>query len=609
VRARGSRTPPRKPPRRKPSRSSTIEQDPVTAYARDVLAERIIAGPLVRGACERHLKDLKRKDIVWDLASAQRAMAFFPGVLKLNAGKFESTPFKLEPWQAFVVGSIFGWKRRNGQRRFRWAYIETGKGSGKSPLAAGVGLYMLTADGEARAEVYAAATKKDQAMILFRDAVAMFQLSPELRARLTPSGGNPVWQLTYLTKASWFKPISNDDGQSGPRPSCALIDELHEHPDAKTVEMLEAGFKFRENPLMFMITNSGSDQTSVCWKYHDLIARIVAGEVEDDEVFGYVCALDEGDDPFEDESCWIKANPSLGVTIRVDYLRSRIAKARNLPDKRNECLRLNFCVWTDAEAAWMTKPVWAAVQKPWKLESLRGKKAWLGADLAIRNDLVALAGVVELDPDDQQRRRFAAWCEFWLPREKLRAKEDTDSQPYSTWVEQGHLHLSEGNFVRQEFVAKRMVEIADIFDLQAVAYDEYAVKWLQIALDDLGARLPLIEHPQGYRRGKRDEDAIRDAKMRGEPPPPGLWMPDSIQKTEELIVETLIEVNPNPILTWNIASATFERDAQDNRKLSKRKSTGKIDGAVALVMACGAAMNAPTIDGGSVYRTRGAIVM
>jgi phage terminase large subunit-like protein len=549
-----------------------------------------VAGPLVRGACERHLKDLKRKDIVWDLRAAQRAMAFFPGVLRLNAGKFESTPFKLEPWQAFVVGSIFGWKRKNGQRRFRWAYIETGKGSGKSPLAAGVGLYMLTADGEARAEVYAAATKKDQAMILFRDAVAMFQQSPELRARLTPSGGNPVWQLTYLTKASWFKPISNDDGQSGPRPSCALIDELHEHPDAKTVEMLEAGFKFRENPLMFMITNSGSDQTTVCWKYHDLIARIVAGEVEDDEVFGYVCALDEGDDPFEDESCWVKANPSLGVTIREDYLRSRIAKARNLPDKRNECLRLNFCVWTDAEAAWMTKPVWAAVQKPWALESLRGRKAWLGADLAIRNDLVALAGVVELDPDEQERRRFAAWCEFWLPREKLRAKEDTDSQPYSLWVEQGHLQLSEGNFVRQEFVAKRMVELADIFDLQAVAYDEYAVKWLQVALDDLGAKLPLIEHPQGYRRGKRDEDAIRDAKMRGEPPPAGLWMPESIQKAEELVVEGLIEVNPNPILTWNIASATFERDAQGNRKLSKRKSTGKIDGAVALVMASGAAL-------------------
>lgn len=543
--------------------------------------------------------------MVWDLDAADRAISFFADVLKLAGGDFEGQAFVLEDWQAFIVGSIFGWKRLKGARRFdgvlvypwrrfRTAYVETAKGSGKSPLAAGVGHYMLTADGEARAEVYAAATKKDQAMVLFRDAVAMYQQSPELMERLTPSGGNfkTIWQLTYLAKSGWFKPISNDDGQSGPRPYCALVDEVHEHRDETTIEMLEAGFKFRTNPLLFMITNSGSDMQSTCGKYHVLAERVCAGEVEDDEFFAYVCGLDEGEDPFDDESCWIKANPSLGVTIKPEYLRSRVNRARNLPDKRNEVLRLNFCVWTDAEGAWMTKPVWSAVQKPWAFDALRGRKVWLGADLAIRNDLVAVAGVVELDPDEQQRRRFAAWCEFWLPREKLREKEEKSGQPYSTWVEQGHLQLSEGNFVRQEFVAKRMVEIADVFDLQAVAYDEYAVKWLEIALDDLSVKLPLIEHPQGYRRGKLNEEAAREAKMRGEPPPAGLWMPDSIQKTEELIVEGLIEVNTNPILTWNIASATFERDAQDNRKLSKRKSTGKIDGAVALVMACGAALGA-----------------
>lgn len=551
-----------------------------------MLAGAIVAGPIVRGACQRHLNDLGRKDIVWDLQAALRAIAFFQSVLRLNSGKFESKPFNPEPWQAFVVGSVFGWKRLNGQRRFRWAYVETGKGSGKSPLAAGIGLYMLTADGESRAEVYAAATKKDQAMVLFRDAVAMFQQSPELQARLIPSGGNPVWQLTYLAKAAWFKPISNDDGQSGPRPSCALIDELHEHPDAKTVEMLEAGFKFRENPLMFMITNSGSDQTSVCWKYHELIDRIVNGLAEDDEVFGYVCALDEGDDPFEDERCWIKANPSLGVTIREDYLRSRVAKARNLPDKRNECLRLNFCVWTDAEAAWMTKPVWAAVQKPFAIQSCAGRRAWIGADLAIRNDLSSITVVVEDGKDDEGRDRFLAWNEFWLPREKLAEKEIKDHQPYRRWVDEGHLQLSEGNFVRQEFMAKRFVEIANIVDLQVLAYDEYAVKWLQIALDDLGADLPLVEHPQAYRRGRKIEGSRSELD--------NLWMPDSIQKTEELIVERLIWIQPNPILTWNIASATFERDAQGNRKLSKRKSTGRIDGAVSLVMGCGAAVAGST---------------
>lgn len=593
----------RRQPRKAGRGGSSTTNDPVTGYARDVIAGRIIAGPLVRGASARHLADLKRKDIRWDLAAAMRAIDFFATVLRLAGGDFEGNPFILEPWQAFIVGSLFGWKRRGGQRRFRTAYVEAGKGAGKSPMAAGIGHYMLTADGEARPEVYAAATKKDQAMVLFRDAVAMYQQSPELRERLVPSGGNPIWQLTYLRRAGWFKPISNEDGQSGPRPYCALVDEIHEHKDETTIEMLEAGFKFRRNPMLVMITNSGSDQTSVCWKYHELAEKVFAGEVQDDEFFAYVCALDEDEDPFEDEACWIKSNPSLGVVIQPDYLRSRVTRARNLPDKRNEVLRLNFCVWTDADAAWMTKDAWKAVQRDFDIESLRGRKAWVGADLAVRNDLTALAIVVEDGKTEKGDDKFLAWAEFWLPKEKLKEKEEKDGQPYGLWVEQGHLRLSEGNFVRQEFIAKRLVEINDLLDLQAIAYDEYAVKWLEVALDDLGAKLPLIEHPQGFRRGKVDEEAIKAAKAAGETPPAGLWMPDSILKTEELIVDTLIGVKPSPILTWNIASATFERDAQDNRKLSKRKSTGRIDGAVALVMGGGAALKRAKSTSKSFWET------
>jgi phage terminase large subunit-like protein len=587
-------------------RNSSSTTDAVTTYARAVDRGALVAGPLVRGACRRHLEDLERTDLVWDTGAVDRVLQFFPSVLRLAGGDFEGRQFDLEPWQAFVVGSLFGWRRPNGQRRFRTAYVETAKGSGKSPLAAGVGHYMLVADGEARAEVYAAATKKEQAMVLFRDAVAMFQQSPQLRSRMVPSGSNPIWQLTYLAKASFFKAISNDDGQSGPRPYCALVDEVHEHKDASTIDMLEAGFKFRRNPLLFLITNSGSDATSVCWSYHDLAARVMAGETHDDEFFAYVCSLDDGDDPFEDEACWIKANPSLGVTIKPDYLRSRVERARNLPDKRNEVLRLNFCVWTDAEAAWMTKPVWMACQRRFSIEDVKGRKAWIGCDLAIRNDLCAVAIVVEDGFDEQGRPRFLSWVEFWLPAEKLAAKEVQDGQPYRRWAEEGHLRLSEGNFVRQEFIAARLVEIAQVLDVQVVAYDEYAVKWLEIELDDLGAALPLLEHPQGFRRGKRP-DALPTGT--GEPVTPGLWMPESIAKTEELIIETLIGIAPNPILTWNVASTTFERDPQGNRKLSKRKTVGRIDGTVALVMACGAAQMRQTLPNRSYLETSELVIM
>lgn len=504
-------------------------------------------------------------------------LAFFPMVLRLAGGEHQGQAFHPEAWQAFCIASIFGWKwatgERAGQRRFRWVYIETGKGSGKSPMAAGIGLYMLMADGEASAEVYAAATKKDQAMVLFRDAVSMYKQSPELRKRLTTSGGNPIWQLTYLRQASFFKPISNDDGQSGPRPYCSLVDEIHEHKDDKTIEMLEAGIKGRRNPLIFMITNSGSDRTSVCWKYHDLCAKICAGETEDDELFGYVCALDEGDDPFEDESCWIKANPSLGVTIREDYLRSRINKVRNLPDKRNETLRLNFCVWTDADSAWLTREVWMAVQRKIKLEKFAQRKAWIGLDLSRRRDLTAAFVTIEDGQDEDGHDKFAGFAQFWTPGDGVKEREATDNQPYWRWIEDGWIEATPGKFVRFEFVGEWLALMSQTYDLQSVAYDAYAVRELEDVLDDLGLELPLVEHPQGFRRAAGSE----------------LWMPGSIEKTEEVIVEHRIRIRPNPTLTWNVASCMFERDAQGNRKLSKRKATGRIDGAVAMVQSCGAA--------------------
>lgn len=582
----------------------------MTDYARGVVSGKIVAGPIVRGACRRHMSDLERDDIRWDVDAALRVIGFFADVCCLAGGKFEGSPFILEPWQAFSVGSIFGWRWLDGRRRFRTAYIETAKGSGKSPLAAGVGHYMLCADGEARPEIYAAATKKDQAMVLFRDAVAMYQQSPLLKKRLTPSGGNfkTIWQLTYLAISGWFKAISNDDGQSGPRPYCALVDEVHEHKDESTIEMLEAGFKFRDNPLLFMITNSGHDLQSTCGKYHTLAEKVCAGEVVDDEFFAYVCALDDGEDPFTDEACWIKANPSLGVTIQPHYLRTRISRARNLPSKRNEVLRLNFCVWTDAEAAWMTKPVWAAVQEPeLDLDRYARKRCVLGLDMAIRNDLNALVGLIEDEPNALGEPCFAGFAEFWLPKEKLREKADEDGVDYPTWAEQGFLGLSEGNFVRQEFIAARLVEISQTYDLVGIGYDEYAVKWLIVELDRLGVKLPLIEHPQGFRRGRRPDNEKKPRP--GDPPAkPGLWMPGSIGLTEQLVIDKRLRMKPNPILTWNVASATFERDAQGNRTLSKRKATGRIDGAVALVMASGVALNAPDGKSGESYLETGEVV-
>ncbi|HEY2024609.1 terminase large subunit domain-containing protein, partial [Paraburkholderia sp.] len=272
--------------------------DPVTQYASDVVAGIIVAGPHVRAACARHLDDLHfgpGRGLRWDLDAALRAIHFFSDVLCLNGGDFEGKPFVLLAWQTFIVGSLFGWKREDDTRRFREAYVEGGKGCGKSPLAAGVGLYMLVADGEMRAEVYAAATSRDQAMILFRDAVAMVDLSPELRSRILKSGrAERCYNLAYMQKGSFFRPIASDkDRQSGPRPHCALIDEVHEHKDRAVIDIMQAGKKGRRQPLIFLITNSGIDRTSLCYEKHEYGTKIAARSLEDDAFFAYICALDE----------------------------------------------------------------------------------------------------------------------------------------------------------------------------------------------------------------------------------------------------------------------------------------------------------------------------
>ena len=251
---------------------SSSTSDPVTRYALSVRAGQIVAGPLVRLACERHLRDLETgpaRGLVWRLELAMRAVGFFPKVLRLADGKFAGMPFDLSPFQAFIVGSLFGWHTTEGVRRFRTAYVETGKGSGKSPLAAGVGLYLLAADGEASAEVYAAATTREQAGILFRDAVRMVETSPALARAIHRSGRNPVTNLAHLKSGSYFRPISSE-GKSldGKRVHAALIDELHEHSSSIVVDKMRAGTKARRQALIFEITNSGFDRTSVLSLIH-----------------------------------------------------------------------------------------------------------------------------------------------------------------------------------------------------------------------------------------------------------------------------------------------------------------------------------------------------
>lgn len=599
-----------------PTSSSTIE-DPVTAWAKAVIAGDVIAGPHVRNACRRHLLDLvegPKRGLTWDLAAADRAIRFFPTVLRLNGGQFEGQPFELHPSQKFKTGSIFGWKRADGRRRFRRAYLEEGKGNGKSPWAAGIGHYCLIADGEARAEIYAAAATKDQAMVLFRDAVAMVDQSPALRRRLKLAGTDPnVWNIADLKTGSFFRPISREKRKkgSGPRPSCALCDEVHEHPDRLIIEMLERGFKFREQPLLAMITNSGSDRNSVAWEERTHALRVAAGtmtpddaftfvgEVIDDDTFSFVCALDKDDDPLEHPSCWPKANPLLGITIKPDYLAGVVRQAKQMPGKRNGILRLHFCQWTDAETAWIGRETLEACLADFDpLVLHKDRDVFGGVDLSESQDLTAGAFAVEtgkVERVDGDGRKvmlptFDAWIEAWTPLETLRARAERDQAPYDVWVEQKFLNATPGKQVRLDFVAARIAAIRAVLRLVELAYDRYAYKKLEEELAAIGVKIPQLEHPQGgKRRGKPPEDEVEAAKRAGAEPPEGLWMPGSLNMLEALILDGRIRLRRNPVLVSACMGATLDHDPFNNRWFDKQKATQRIDPLVALAMAIGAA--------------------
>ena len=558
----------------KPSSSTAAKPravDRATAWARKVAKGTVVAGPHVRDAAARHLRDLDEgpaRGLLWNKSAAAHAVEFFEEVLHLNGGEYEGRPFALLGWQVFVVGSLYGWQRANdNSRRFRVAYVETGKGSGKSPLAAGIGLHGLTADGESRAEVYAAATKRDQAAILFADAVAMYEQSPELIKRLRPSGvGRQTWNLAYPATGSFFRTIAADNGQSGPRPHIALVDELHEHKTNEVIEMLRAGFKSRRQPLLFAITNSGHDLTSPCGQYHDYAAQVAAGTVKDDAFFSFVCSLDKGEDPFTDERCWLKANPSLQEANLpgIEYLRQQVVEARGLPGKQSVVRRLNFCEWTQAESPWLSPQVWLPAVREYTAQSLHERRAYAELDLSSTTDITALTLAVEpLQPDEPWR--LLAWC--WIPDADLAQREKEDKVPYSQWVRDGHLLTTPGRAISKLQVIKHLQQIAQDFDLVSVAYDRWRIQDLKSLAADVNVTLPeLVEYGQGFKDMSPAVDAFEEKLLNGQ-----------------------LVHNGHPVLTWAAANAVVVEDDAGNRKLSKAKATGRIDPVLAGIMAIGRA--------------------
>lgn len=564
--------------------------DTTTAYAKSVVDGTTIAGPYVRAACQRHLDDLetcKARGLYWDPEAVQRFERFCNNVLVIPGGKMDGQPFTLQPMWQFILGSLIGWKRDSDNcRRFRRAYIEAGKGCAKTPHLAALALYGLVADGEAKAEVYLAAATRDQAQIAFRDLVSYIRASDVLSRAVKLSGGvGREFNAAHIGSLSFCRPLSRESGRtgSGLRPSMVILDEVHEVADPAILEILEAGFKARTQPLLVMATNSGHDRHSLCWQERTYGIKVVERDLEADQAFAYICALDEGDDLYEDPSCWVKANPLVGVTLTEEYLANQFKQAKAIPGKANNIERLYGCRWTDAEEIWITRDVWEKnVDDSLRLEAFSGKRAWFGLDLAASNDMSAVAKVFDDGFTEDGKPKLAVFVDCFTPGDTLQDRADRDGMPYIQWRDKGFLHAMPGRKTRLEDIAAHIIKDAGEFDIDLIAYDEYLIHDFKHVVEEEGSVLPMIRHPQGFKQYK--EEAPDGSEMT-------LSMFNSIELLEQVLFEGRVRFHVNPVLTTAVMGAAFALSPSgDLRYFSKSKATVRIDALVATTMAVGAAL-------------------
>ncbi len=532
----------------------------VDEYAARVHAGELVAGPLVRLACDRHLADrhqAARKaghplGMVFHEAAADHIITFFEEVLRLPDtldADGDPIPFRLTPANTFIVGSLFGWKMADGWRRYREAYIEMGKGGAKTPVAAGIGLYGLTMDGEQAAEIYSVASGIDQARICWLDADRMVEASPDLSDLVHRGKDNLAYAATY----SWFRPLSKEKrGKSGPRPHFVIFDEMHEYADAVVVNKMRAGTKRRRQPLSVGITNSGYDRTSICWQHHEHSRKMLEGVLEDPRLFAFVCGLDEGDDPLTDPSCHAKANPNLGYIIQQDYLDRQVENARHIPSETSTVLRLNFCVWTSVQLPAFDMAKWRQCGGLVVTDDeLVGRPCWGGLDLGQNDDFCAWVRLWELESGC-----LAVKMRFWLPRIALTRFPD---RPYEEWTRAGILTVTEGDTTDLDLVEEVVLEDARTEGLLEIGFDRRFAN--QLALHLQGAGITMVDTPQGYA------------------------LNESIKAISKVIADVQLAHGNHLIMTWMMDNAVLRTGRNREVRLDKDAAKEKIDGPVALVMA------------------------
>ncbi len=547
-------------------------------YIDDVLNERVTACHWVKAACQRHIDDLRNaadRGLHFDRDAAEHVLKFF-SILKHSKGEWAGKPIELEPWQQFMLWCLFGWKRDDGTRRFRTAYIEVARKNGKSTIGAGVGLYLLAADGEPGADVYSAATKRDQARITHLEAIRMVRASPMLRKRIRTFRDN----LNIENTASKFEPLGADaDTLDGLNIHGAIVDEIHAHRTREVWDKIDTATGARRQPLMFGITTAGFDRQSLCWTLNEYSKKVLDRVIDDDTFFGLIYTLDDVDD-WQDETTWIKANPNLNVSKKIDDLRRKCARAVEMPSAQNSFLRLELNVWTQSETKWMPIEHWRQCGLPLDYSGFAGRTCYAGLDLSSTLDLTAFVLVF---PPAETGGMYTVLPRFWIPEANLLKRVHDDRVPYDVWLRGGFLNATPGNVVDYDFIFAQVEQDARQYKVEEVAFDRWGAARVANVLQEKG--LTMVEFGQGY------------ASM--SPP---------MKELERLVMAHQIAHGNNPVLNWMADNVVASMDPAGNIKPDKEKSREKIDGIVALLMGLDRAMR-NNGNGKSVYESRGVRVL
>lgn len=550
----------------------------IDAYMAGVLDGSIPAGTYVRKAVERHVRDLETgeaRGLYFDEEAGQRVIDFF-AFLKHSKGEWAGQTFELSPWQQFLLWVLFGWKRADGTRRFRAALAAIARKNGKSTLAAGIGLYLFAADGEPGAEVYTAATKRDQAKIVFAEAKRMVERSPSLRRKI----GTYVANLNIPGTASKFEPLGADeDTMDGLNVHAAIIDELHAHKGRGVWDVLETATGARRQPMQFAITTAGFDRQSICWELWEYSIKILDGVIEDDSFFAFIAAADK-DDEWTDPVTWAKANPNLGVSVKMDDLQRKCEKAKNIPAAQNSFKRLHLNLWTQQSVRWLDIAAWDACGAPVNPSEFSGWDCYAGLDLASTTDIAALALVF---PDDEDYAdEYSVLPFFWIPADNILERVKKDRVPYDVWVQQGYITATPGNVIDYKAITAKLDELAQIYDIKELGFDRWGATQLVQELQDKG--LNVIPIGQGF-----------------------AGMTAATKELQKLVLSKKIRHGGNPVLRWMADNMVVKQDPAGNLKPDKEKSTEKIDGMVATIMGLDRATRRSVAT--SVYDERGILVL